>query len=134
MGIYGKPGASALAFVNYSNRINYLGGDIDKKILFSGERIITTWVNQLDRQTLRNFLSQRPINLLIDDGLHAPQSNLNTLLEFKSSAQKGSWIVIEDIDYIFTNFWLQMIPFLDAKMHCQLVKTSSALVFVAKIL
>jgi hypothetical protein len=132
MGIFAKPGASAFAFTKFSDQIKYLGGDIDKKILFTGERIQTQWVNQMDRQSLRNFLNIVEIDLVIDDGLHAPQANINTILEFLEIAQSGAWIVTEDIDFIFQEFWLQLIPFLQTRAKCELVATSRALVFVAK--
>jgi len=49
----GKPGASLRAFRDFCPEAQIFGADIDRRILFEEERIRTTWVDQLDPDTLR---------------------------------------------------------------------------------
>jgi len=98
MGLHGKPGASLRAFRDYSDRIQTVGADIDKRVLFQEVRIQTYYVDQLNFQTLIELDKiTKESNLIIDDGLHNPEANLNTLQAYKNSMKNGSWIVIEDI-------------------------------------
>lgn len=100
MGYYGKPGASLYAFREYLPNANIYGGDIDKDILFEADRIRTSYVNQLEIQTLydmRTRWGNITFDLIIDDGLHSIGANFNTLLFALDSVKQGGWIVIEDI-------------------------------------
>ena len=100
MGYYGKPGASLYAFREYLPNAKIYGGDIDKDILFEAERIQTSYVNQLELQTLydmRTRWGNIKYDLIIDDGLHSIGANFNTLLFALDSVKGGGWIVIEDI-------------------------------------
>jgi hypothetical protein len=36
-------------------------------------------------------------DIIIDDGLHTSQANLNVVYLFKESLRGGSWLIIEDI-------------------------------------
>ncbi len=99
MGSYGKPGASLRAFRDFSDRIKLVGGDIDKRILFEENGIQTCFVDQLRKESLINLKGHVLVSdLIIDDGLHTPEANLNVIVAFKDYMKIGSWIVIEDID------------------------------------
>lgn len=139
MFLYGEPGASLRAFRNYDKRIFVTGGDIDKRILFNEDRIQTFYVDQLKMPSLEEFMAKKDFNLIIDDGLHYPHSNLNFLsCAIKKYIQKsGTWIVIEDIEMATEDFWLSIIKVLESFADIWLVKASknqNILMLVIKIL
>ena len=133
MGILGSPGASARALKNYHQKIKFIGGDIDKRVLFQENRIRTKFVDQLDIKSLEDFLSmEKNINMIIDDGLHTNQSNINFLgcalsLHGKS---KDNWIIIEDISFQQTLVWEYISSYLSIKYKVWLIKTRNSLMFV----
>jgi hypothetical protein len=81
MGKLGKPGASLRAFRNFCVNAEIYGADIDKRILFSEERIKTFYLDQTDSKSFQQLKSELPelFDLVIDDGLHSPNANIATL-------------------------------------------------------
>ena len=57
------------------------GADVDKRILFSEDRISTCYVDQTDPASFAELesLVGPAIDVVIDDGLHAPNANLSVL-------------------------------------------------------
>lgn len=107
MGVQGRPGASLRAFRDFLPHALVYGADVDRRILFSEDRIRTFFVDQLDPAALSALGEQLPENLdlIIDDGLHAPDANLNTLAFALPRVRVGGWIVIEDIAPAALPFW-----------------------------
>ena len=107
MGINGKPGASLRAFKDFCPNANIYGGDIDERILFNEDRISTFFVNQTCQKSLNEFKKKLPneIDLFIDDGLHSPHANINTLAIAITLIKKGGWILIEDIGNDKLQIW-----------------------------
>lgn len=108
MGARGKPGASLRAFRDFDSEIECVGFDIDSSILFQENRIRTF---ELDQQNLKNYLhamsyykSNWPV-LIIDDGLHSPYANINSLLCFIKLSNMSSYLVIEDIPKKSEEIW-----------------------------
>lgn len=134
MGVHGKPGASLRAFREYSRRIQTVGADIDKRVLFQEERIKTFYVDQLDFQSLIDLIHiAQDSQLIIDDGLHNPEANLNVLLAYKDSLQNGSWIVIEDIAKNSFNLRLwQTTQHLMTEFETAVIDFSNVYVFIAR--
>ena len=132
MGLTGIPGASARAFRDYSDKINYIGGDIDKNILFKENRIRTLFVDQIELDSLENFISQNKFNLLIDDGLHTLHSNLNFLsIALKNSiTNKCSWIIIEDIDPRSSKIYQTILKYFKMPYKGWVLKTKAAVVCI----
>lgn len=99
MGASGVPGASLRAFRDFLPTTVIYGADIDTRILFQEDRIHTFPVDQLDVKSLEKLAKKTPseIDLIIDDGLHSPDANLNTMLFALGKVAPGGWIVIEDI-------------------------------------
>lgn len=99
MGRKGRPGASLRAFRDFLPGANLLGADIDRRILFSEDRIKTFHVDQTDALTFQLLGCNLPkkIDFIIDDGLHSPNANLQTLRFGLERLSVGGWIVIEDI-------------------------------------
>jgi hypothetical protein len=134
MTVFGNPGASLKSFRDSSKNIYVTGGDIDSKILFNDERIKTHKVNQLESSSIRNFLLHiGSFNLLIDDGLHQLDANLNTLTESILFAKPGSWIVIEDISHEikFSKIWIAIGELLSKRFFVWLIECHKSYVFVA---
>lgn len=105
MGTGGKPGASLRAFRDYL-KIQIYGADLDKKILFKEDKISTFYVDQLNANTIKDLKNNLPkLDLIIDDGLHQPDANLNIIIELVDHLNPGGILVIEDIDLVFNEIF-----------------------------
>lgn len=107
MGASGSPGASLRAFRDMLPTTVIYGADIDTRILFQEDRIHTFSVNQLDLASLERLGERMPheIDLVIDDGLHSPDANLNTFMFALGKIAPSGWIVIEDIRVEAVPLW-----------------------------
>ena len=107
MGLNGRPGASLRAFRDWAPNAVLLGADVDRGILFEEERISTFFVDQTDAGSLKALVSQVGSNfdLIIDDGLHLPHANLNTIEALLPLLKPGGTMVIEDIDPVHLHYW-----------------------------
>ncbi|MBI3985483.1 MAG: hypothetical protein HY343_01060 [Lentisphaerae bacterium] len=99
MGAAGKPGASLRAFRDFLPRATVYGADVDKRVLFEEDRIKTFFVDQTDLNTFDELGKHvgGELDLVIDDGLHAPNANLAVLIFALKRLKVGGWLVIEDI-------------------------------------
>ena len=81
MGTEGKPGASLRAFRDFCMNAEVIGADVDESILFKEDRIKTFYVDQTSNNSLNNLKDKftNKFDLIIDDGLHSPDANINTL-------------------------------------------------------
>lgn len=101
MGIGGKSGASLRAFRDYL-KIQIYGADLDKNILFKEDKISTFYVDQLNVNTIKDLKNNLPkLDLIIDDGLHQPDANLNIIIELIDHLNPGGILIIEDIELVF---------------------------------
>lgn len=138
MGASGTPGASCRSFRDFSPSINVYGADVDSRILFQEERIITQYVDQLQTSTIDQFINVSNPDLLIDDGLHAFRANLNVLNSFVSYAKNKSekWLIIEDLGFEVAQIscWLKILTILED--NCQLeswvIKTRNSFLIVIR--
>ena len=135
MGRLGKPGASLRAFRDYLPNAQIYGADFDKNILFEEERIKTFFVDQtrLDSFELLHNSIKAKLDLIIDDGLHAPNANLATLIFAlrKMENNDNGIFVIEDVLESAVPLWkliAQIIP--EKQYQTYIVKTMFAYVFV----
>ena len=127
MGKKGTPGASLRAFKDLLPNWKIYGADIDRDILFNDEEINTFFVDQLDYETLIDLR-----DLIIDDGLHSPDANVNVLKFAMTALNKNGWIVIEDINFSALPIW-QIVSYLilpDFKVY--LIDNNGTLVFAAQ--
>ena len=77
-----------------------VGADIDRRILFQAERIETYFVDQTQPETLAALfhqLGEGPIDLVIDDGLHTFEANLNVYRAAYPRISPDGFLVIEDV-------------------------------------
>ena len=105
MGPGGKPGASLRAFRDFCPNAMVFGADIDRRVLFDEVRIHTSFVDQTRPETFASLAVPDAFDLVIDDGLHAPDANLATLMYALPKIRDGGWIVIEDISSHAVPLW-----------------------------
>ncbi|MCW8086100.1 class I SAM-dependent methyltransferase [Sabulicella glaciei] len=100
MGEDGKPGASLRAFRDFLPDAQVRGADIDRAILFQEDRITTHFVDQRDLGSfaeLRSLGAEAPYDIVIDDGLHAPDANIGAILFALDVLAPNGWLVVEDL-------------------------------------
>lgn len=107
MGLMGHPGASLRAFRDFCPNAMIYGADIDRRILFSEDRISTHFIDQTDTQSMEELLGivPRDFDLVIDDGLHSPNANISSLEFGLKILKKGGWMVVEDINQATLPLW-----------------------------
>jgi hypothetical protein len=110
-----KSGASIRGWKDYFPNSNVYGADIDKTILFEDERIKTFYCDQLDASVIKEMwgnseLNDKKFDIIIDDGLHEFDANLNF---FKNSIHKlkdDGVFIIEDLHMITLPKFKQILP------------------------
>jgi hypothetical protein len=105
---WGNPGGSLRAFRDWAPNSSVYGADVDRRILFDEERISTFWVDQTDVMCLVGLRSQIDtvrFDLIIDDGLHLPRANFNTLWKLMPLLKNDGVFVVEDIIPSLLPFW-----------------------------
>ena len=110
MGEEGMPGASLRAWHAFLPQAWIHGADIDRDILFDDNRIRCHWVDQLSITSLHQLAAdiESPLDLIIDDGLHSVQANLQTLQMAIGCIRHQGWIFIEDIYEPQADFFLAL--------------------------
>ena len=135
MGPWGRPGASLRAFRDWLPHAHIFGADVDKRILFQEERISTFWVDQTDEKSLFRLasqLSRTKFDLIIDDGLHLPHANFNTLDALLTLLGERGVFVVEDIEPVHKPFWQLARAVLAAKYDTYFTAAKGGCVFVAR--
>jgi hypothetical protein len=134
MGRWGYPGASLKAFRDFLKSATIYGADIDKRILFEDERIQTFFVDQTDPGTFTELGKSIPsdLDLVIDDGLHSPNANLETLKFGLTKIRVGAWVVVEDIAPDALPLWEVVSALLPSNYKPHIIRSESALVFAVK--
>lgn len=135
MGINGSPGASLRAFRDVLPNTMIYGADYDKKILFEEDRIKTFFVDQTDLETLESLDNsiKGKLDIIIDDGLHAPNANLATFLFAlkRMNNNKSGAIIIEDILEAAIPLWKLVSNFVKDKLYQPyIIKTKLSYMFV----
>jgi hypothetical protein len=136
MGARGRPGASLRAFRDYCPSARVYGADIDPDILFEEERIRTARVDQTVPESFGKMcetFGRDKFDLIIDDGLHSSEANLNTLAFALKSLPPGGWIVIEDIPARSIAIWEVVARILPAaQFDCFLIQAKDPYLFVVR--
>lgn len=108
MGVNGKPGASLRAWRDYFSNSSVYGFDVDRNILFSEPSILTGFVDQLSLETFEPLkkIINKPVDLVIIDGLHTPRADFNSLLKLLPFLKHDGDFFIEDVGNLAINlFW-----------------------------
>jgi SAM-dependent methyltransferase len=135
MGQSGTPGASLRAFREFLPAGRIFGADVDRRILFNEDRIATFYVDQTDETSFRelgNYLQNETFDLVIDDGLHAPNANLATLAFALRKLKPGGHVVIEDIDARSLAVWKLVGTILPRPYNASLFAAKGGNVFVVR--
>lgn len=115
MGPEGKPGASLKGWKEYFSNSNIYGADIDKDILFEEERIKTFYCDQLNPGSILNMwdspdLRDKEFDVIIDDGLHEFEANINFFRNSIHKLKKGGIFIIEDIHQVCLKEFKNALP------------------------
>ena len=100
MGKQGTPGASLRVWKDYFQNGEIYGADIDKDILFNEDRIKTYFVDQLDSESIKNMwnnIGVKDFDIIIDDGLHEVDANLNFFKNSFDKLRRNGIYIIEDV-------------------------------------
>ena len=96
------PGGSLRAWKDYFPNAIIYGADIDLKVLFTEDRILTDYINQLDAESIREYFSKfdkNSFDLMIDDGLHTFEAGTSLLENSIDYLSEHGTYIIEDIQY-----------------------------------
>lgn len=134
MGKNGKPGASLRAFRDYLPNAEVIGADVDKNILFKEHRIMTHYIDQRRQETfdLLDSVIGRNFDLMIDDGLHAVNTNLRSLHFFLPHLAIGGYAVIEDINENSIDVWHVAGKMIGKRFKSNLVRSKNSYLFVVQ--
>jgi len=91
------PGASLKAFRDFFSNGKIYGGDIQEDCMFEEDRIKTFLFNSMDINECNAALNDLTFDIIIDDGLHEAQAQLNTFLNLFPRLNSGGYYFIEDI-------------------------------------
>jgi hypothetical protein len=108
MGPFGIPGASLRGWREFFKNSNIFGADVDKDILFQEERISTFYVDQNSKSTICDLwkdekLDSIEFDIIIDDGLHQFEANINLFENSKHKLKKDGIYIIEDVSEVYLN-------------------------------
>lgn len=100
MGPSGIPGASLRGWREYFPSATIYGADIDRRVLFTEDRIQTYYCDQTDPAAIADLWSQcgDDFDIIVDDGYHALHANRIFLDHSISRLKRGGLYVIEDVD------------------------------------
>lgn len=130
----GRPGASLRAFRDFLPNAHIYGADVDRRVLFSEERIETLWVDQLDKQSVEALTETLPreFDLVVDDGLHSPDANLAILQLGLGLVRVGGWVVIEDIHRSAESIWRVIGALIPEGFQATIVDAHYSLLFIVR--
>ena len=96
----GKVGASLRVWRDYFKNAQIYGADINKNILFQENRIKTFYINQLNTPSIETMWKEIRIqnfDIIIDDGLHTIDANINLFINSFSKLKENGIYIIEDV-------------------------------------
>lgn len=107
-----KPGASLRVWRDYFPNADIWGGDIDKNVLFSEERIKTGYMDQTSPETIERFFASagvKAFDVMLDDGLHTFDA-AKCLFDHASQylAPEGFYIIEDLTPQFLTKFQLHI--------------------------
>jgi hypothetical protein len=93
-----KPGASLRSWQEYFPNANIYGGDIQLDTQFSEDRIKTFLFDSTKKSECDFSLQDMNFDIIIDDGWHWYEAQLNTFDNLFSRVKSGGYYIIEDIE------------------------------------
>jgi hypothetical protein len=135
MGASGKPGASLRAFRDFCSNAQVFGADIDRRVLFEEDRIHTYYVDQTRLSSFHELstnLLDGLFDLVIDDGLHAPNANIATMLFALTILKPSAFFVVEDIPPSSIPVWQVIAALLPESYRPKIIQAKIALMFMVQ--
>lgn len=111
MGSDGKPGSSLDLWKKIFPNSKIFGADVDKNILVDKEGIKCFHLDSTSPESISELREKLMLevptgfDLIVDDGLHTPESNLALLRNFYPLLKPNGYYVIEDIPDVWRGFW-----------------------------
>jgi hypothetical protein len=102
-------GASLVGWSRYFPGGEIHGADVDPRCMQQSESFTTHLVDQRDPASLER-LGDRiggDLDLVVDDGLHTPEANINVMAAFMPLLAPTGLLVIEDISAEFDTLWFR---------------------------
>lgn len=127
MGPEGKPGASLYGWALFFPHAHIYGADIDKRILFKDQRIDTYYCDQRDENSIQDLFASNDLkdisfDIIIDDGLHEFDANLNFLSNSIQKLNKGGIYIAEDLNAAARVSFAKMLPDLQKKFELSYIE------------
>ena len=112
-------GGGLLAMRDFFEQSLLWGVDIDRDTFINSERIKECeWVDQLKLKTMiknAEYFSTK-FDLIVDDGWHHPESQINSLIAYLPYLNKGGTYILEDIVHDkYYNYFLKVMKLLEKK-------------------
>jgi hypothetical protein len=114
------PGASLMGWAGYFPGAEIHGADVDRRCLVDTAAYTTHYVDQRDPESLGQLARRLgpPLDLIVDDGLHTPEANGNTIRALLPFLSPMGVMVIEDIQPRFDRLWLRVPALLPRSYEC----------------
>jgi SAM-dependent methyltransferase len=99
MGPEGRPGASLRGWRDWLETANIYGADVDRKVLFTEDKIRTYFVDQRSASSIQNMWSKidETFDIIIDDGLHELDANFTFVENSHHKLKPGGYYIVEDV-------------------------------------
>ena len=123
MGISYTPGGSLRSWRDSRYFTHCYGADIDKKVMFSEDKITTYLVDQLSIKSLQKLnrdlrlKESQGFSLIVDDGFHDYTANKNSFLTLKNLIKKHGYYVVEDLNSENLYRWLNEMEKFNAEFY-----------------
>lgn len=130
----GTPGASLRAFRDFCPNAHIWGADVDRRVLFEEDRITTRFIDQTNPATVDALLNELPsaFDLVIDDGLHSPHANIESLRFGLRLVRPGGWVVIEDIGSPALPLWQTVSALLPDMYRARIFDAQGRIIYVVR--
>jgi hypothetical protein len=92
-----KPGASLRAFRDFFPKGKIYGGDVQEDCMFEEDRIKTFLFDSTNTDKCNDALGDLMFDVIIDDGLHEAEAQMNTFANLFPRLKNGGYYFIEDI-------------------------------------
>ncbi|MCH9732250.1 MAG: class I SAM-dependent methyltransferase [Actinomycetia bacterium] len=114
MSVDHRPGASLSGWFGYFPGAEIHGADVDRRCLIDTDQYKTHFADQLDPESLYDLASKLPggLDIMVDDGLHTPEANVNVMAAFLPLLKPHGVMVIEDIVPDFDLLWFSASDYL----------------------
>jgi hypothetical protein len=102
-----RPGTSLAGWKHIFPFAEVFGADVDRSILQDTVDYRALWVDQLSMPSLEALARtiNRPLDLVVDDGLHTPEANANSMAALLPHLSPTGVFVVEDILEEFDDLW-----------------------------